>query len=228
MTTNQGDNNGVAKEEEVVPIVVPSYSESSEKKKDSLLHKQIGKLKKWKNQRDEKQAIKKKETVLSQTPDILPFLEINEEYIQLKDGVMDILQIRPKDLFSLNDDDLHYALLSEGRFLRSYSGSFKEVAMNFPSNTEQQRQYWLKKKEATTDPIRLKFIERKLFEFDFLEKERTNREFFIFIYAENPSQLEEEKKLVIRSKQQSFPITELSIDKKMDVLFILNNQNSKL
>lgn len=84
------------------------------------------------------------------------------------------------------------------------------------------------KKEKTSDPLRLKFIDRKLFELDYLERERTNREFFLFIYADTPEQLEERKKQVIRSMQHSFPLEKLTLDKKIDVLFLLNNQNSKI
>ncbi|UDK94866.1 hypothetical protein EYB33_00490 (plasmid) [Lysinibacillus sphaericus] len=49
------------------------------------------------------------------------------------------------------------------------------------------------KKGKTTDPLRLRFINRKIFELEFVERERANREFFLFIYAESPQILEDEK-----------------------------------
>src|SRR5699024_2120185 len=153
---------------------------------------------------------------------------MHEEYILLKDGVMEIFQVGSKDLYSRNDEDLRFLLMGSARFYRSFSDDIKIIAMNFPSNTEKQKEYWLSKRDKTEDDIRLGFINRKLFELDFLEKERTNREFFLFIYAENEQQLSERRKQVIRDMQQVFPLQELSIQKKKDVLFVLNNQNTKV
>lgn len=211
-------------EETVTPIVVPVYSE--EKKNENTLKAKFQRMKMKKNKKPK--MVEKKDKVLRQTPHILPFLQIHDDYILLKDGVMDILQITSKDLYSLNDQDLQFLLFSEARFLRSYFSAFKVVALNFPTNTEKQKEYWLTKSEQTEDPIRLRFIERKLFELDFLEKERTNREFFLFIYAKDKEELEDRKKHVVRSNQNSFPLKTLSLDKKQDILFMLNNQNSKL
>ncbi|QNK90445.1 hypothetical protein H7992_05060 [Sporosarcina sp. resist] len=215
--------------EELKPIIVPTYSEEKEEKV-GLIDK-VPLLKKLKGAAKKKSAptkTQKKERVLRQTSHILPFVQIEEECITLKTGVMDIFQITTKDLYSLNDDDMQFLLLSQARFYRSYASSYKTVALNFPSNTEKQKNYWSKKKEKTTDSLRIRFIERKLFELNFLERERTNREFFMFVYADTPQQLEEEKNQSLRGMRQSFPLESLSIDKKQDVLFMLANQNSKL
>ncbi|MFD1705235.1 hypothetical protein ACFSCZ_00535 [Siminovitchia sediminis] len=215
------------KKEAIKPIIVPKYNENSDPKKRGFIQK----LKQRKQEKKKKQELEdkgKKAKLLRQTPSILPFLQIHDDYILLKDGVMDIFQIESKDLYSRNDEDLKFLLMARSRFFRSYFESIKEVAMNFPSNTEKQKAYWRKKRERTDDPLRLKFIDRKLFELEFLEKERTNREFFLFVYADNVHQLEERKKQIIRGMQQSFPLKELSIEKKEDVLFMLNNPNTKL
>lgn len=212
--------------EEITPIVVPTYSEKENEKKGFF---QKYKMKKQKRKQMKQEKVKeKKEKVLRQTPSILPFLQIDNDYILMKEGVMDILQIETKDLYSLNDTDLQVLLLARARFYRSYYEPLKVIALNFPSNTEKQKEYWLKKRGQTDDPLKLQFIDRKLFELDFLEKERTNREFFLFIYAENEQQLEERKQQVLRGMQQSFPLKKLSVEKKKDVLFVLNNQNTKL
>lgn len=219
--------------QDIEPIVVPSYLEQEDKKKkqkSAVLGKAIRKWKRKKTKEDQREEVKRKREgkVLSQTPYVVPFLQIQEDVIYLKEGVMDILQIEPSDLQSLNDTDLNILLLAQTRFLRSYFYDYKEVALNFPANTERQKRYWLKKRKKTTDPLRLRFIDRKLFEFDFLEKERTNREFFLFLYADNKQQLDERKDVVIRGMKQSFPIKKISQEKKEDILFLLNNQNTKL
>lgn len=166
--------------------------------------------------------------VLKQTYHVLPFLKIENEYIQMKNGVMDIMQIKTRDLYSMNETDLDILMLNETKMLRSYGDSYKEVVLNFPSNTEKQRRYWLKKREQTKDPFLLSYINRKLFEFDFIEKERTNREYFVFIYAEHVDALEQKRQLMMRGRHNSFPLKEISKEKKKDILFLLNNQNTKL
>ncbi|MEC1177261.1 hypothetical protein P9B03_02090 [Metasolibacillus meyeri] len=207
--------------EEVKPIIVPTYAEEK-KEKRKLFKFFIGRKKKAKKP-------VKKEYVLRKTPTLLPFLDITDDYILLKnDAYMDILQITPKDLQSLTDDELNRHLLLEARTYRSYTPGYKIIALNFPSNTERQQQYWLRKKERATNSLLLRFIERKLFELRFLEQERPNREFFLFLYASSVPLLEDAKNQLIRGMRQSFSLQTLSIEKRQDVLFLLNNQNSKL
>lgn len=207
------------------PIVVPIYQEQQKEKKM---------LGKWKAKKQAKQFQKKgkkkekKPVVLRQTKEILPFVLIYDDYILTKYGVMDILQIQTKDIYAMNPQDLEVLLYSEARVYRSNSDPIKIIGLNFPANTQVQQNYWRKKQDQTEDPLRLQFIEQKLRELDFLEKNRTNREFFRFLYAETPEQLEDQKNLIIRSTQHSFRLEMLDKQKKMDILFLLNNQNSKL
>lgn len=209
------------------PIVVPIYQEQQKEKKKKMLGK-------WKAKKQAKQFQKKgkkkekKPVVLRKTKEILPFVLIYDDYILTKYGVMDILQIQTKDIYAMNPQDLEVLLYSEARVYRSNSEPIKIIGLNFPANTQVQQNYWRKKQDQTEDPLRLQFIEQKLRELDFLEKNRTNREFFRFLYAETPEQLEDQKNLIIRSTQHSFRLEMLDKQKKMDILFLLNNQNSKL
>src|SRR5690625_7740132 len=106
---------------------------------------------------------------------------------------MDIYQVQTKNIHALNDVDLNYLLLNRAQFLRSYFRSFKEVILNFPTNTEVQRAYWLKKQQQAKNPSRLKYIEQKIFEFEYRERERYNREIFMFMYEEDKEELEDRK-----------------------------------
>lgn len=215
----------VPTEKDVAPIIVPDYQSPVDKSNNNI----INKIKRFINNKQIKPKKKeKKQKVLSQTPSVLPFISIERDWIVLKDGVMDILQITSKDLNSLNEEETAMMIHFHSVLYKSYYPSIKEVSLNFPANTSKQTQYWLKKKERTTDPLRLKFIERKLFELSYLEKERTNREFYLFIFADNEHQLEERRRQVRKSSQRSFPLVPISNEKKIDILYLLNNQNSKL
>jgi len=198
-------------------------------------NKMVQLLQKLKHQRIEKKEFQKgmkeqgkKPKLLKQTSAILPFVQIHDEYILLKEGVMDIFQVQTKNIHALNDADLNYLLLNRAQFLRSYFRSFKEVILNFPTNTEVQQAYWLKKQQQAKNASRLKYIEQKLFEFEYLERERYNREFFMFIYADDKEELEDRKSDCIQGMQRSFPLQRLSKNKKEQILFLLNNQNTQL
>ncbi|GGJ75351.1 hypothetical protein [Virgibacillus salexigens] len=198
-------------------------------------NKMIQLLQKFKHQKKVKKEFQedmkeqgKKPKLLKQTSAILPFVQIHDEYILLKEGVMDIFQVQTKNVHALNDADLNYLLLNRAQFLRSYFRSFKEIILNFPTNTEVQRAYWLKKQQQAKNPSRLKYIEQKLFEFKYLERERYNREFFMFIYADDKEELEDRKSDCMQGMQSSFPLRELPKNKKEQILFLLNNQNTQL
>ncbi|KAA6451330.1 hypothetical protein [Bacillus swezeyi] len=171
---------------------------------------------------------KKQKKVFSRVPQIIDLLRMEDDHIVTKNGVMDILQISSNDIDSLNEQDLMFMVYQNVRFLRSYSPDIKEISLNFPANTSVQQEYWQKKREKIKNPSLLKFIDRKLFELKFLEEERTNREFFLFIYADDQESLSERRRVVINQFRSSFPLIKLSNEKKRSVLFMLNNPNSKL
>lgn len=171
----------------------------------------------------------KKPKVSKKTVDLLPFVCPEDGYILLKDGTwMEIMQIETTDLYSKNEEELLRLLRMQTMFLRTFNESFKEVIMNFPIDATTQRNYWLKKKKNVKDPVLLKFIDVKLHEFDVLERERMNREFFLFLFADTKERLTTSVLQVIRSRQHAFPVQKISQSKKRDVLFLLNNQNTKL
>src|SRR5699024_4919528 len=136
--------------------------------------------------------------------------------------------IKTTDLQSMHPQELQVYVMSQSAFLRSYTDSFKEVILNFPANCSVQREYWLKKREGVTDTIRLNFINRKTYEYDFLEIQRTNRVFFIFVFSISIYSLKcniDLKKILLA---HYFTLKKIEEKKKRDVILLLNNQNTKL
>src|SRR5690625_4293847 len=176
----------------------------------------------------EMKAQDKKPNMLKQTSNILPFMQIHDDYILLKDGVMDIYQVQTKNIHALNDVDLNYLLLNRAQFLRSYFRSFKEVILNFPTNTELQRAYWLRKKQQATNASRLKYIEQELFELECLERERYNLEVSMVVYAGDKEELMDITHDCKRGIHNSFRLLEISKAKKEQILLLLNNQNPQV
>ncbi|MEK5500991.1 hypothetical protein [Bacillus sp. FSL M8-0168] len=216
----------------IVNSTVSSKTESKTKKQflPNIGFGKIRKNKKMKQSSDEKDnnVKEKRKKVYSRVPEIIDFLRMEDDHIVTKNGVMDILQISSIDIDSLNEQDLMSMVYQVLRFLRSYSDDIKVNSLNFPANTSVQQEYWQKKREENSNPSLLKFIDRKLFELKFLEEERTNREFFLFIYADDKELLSERRRMAINQFKSSFPLTKLSNEKKRSVLFMLNNPNSKL
>src|SRR5699024_8311973 len=78
--------------------------------KDKKRNKEGEILKKLKQKRKVKKELqedmkeqRKKPKMLKQTSDILPFVQIHDDYILLKEGVMDIFQVQTKNIHALND-----------------------------------------------------------------------------------------------------------------------------
>src|SRR5699024_719631 len=72
-------------------------------------NKMIQLLQKFKHQKKVKKEFQedmkeqgKKPKLLKQTSAILPFVQIHDEYILLKEGVMDIFQVQTKNIHALN------------------------------------------------------------------------------------------------------------------------------
>lgn len=200
---------------------------------------------KWKEQTKEKAKNKKKSTlkqknkikrkkeklpkVNAKAVSLLPFVDIDANFIEAKNGsVIDIYQIGSRDIHSLNEDEGKRLIYEMTKFYRVYQYDFKFVAMSFPANTKVQQQYLEKKISNTSNPIYIQYLNHKLEELKFLEKHRVNQEYYIFLFANSLSMLDDQKKTIRRMLQFALPIQVLPEEKKQQILAKLNNQNSKV
>jgi len=215
----------VSNHEEVKPIIVTSTMDNTKSKKKVSFN-----IIKRVNEKKEEKPKKKKKRVLRRTPDILPFLSIDEStgFIKTKYGYMDILQIESTDVLSMKTDDQRRCIYGLAKFLRVYVEDFKFVSLTFPVNTYEQQQYLQRKIAQTNDPTRLKFLNEKLLELQLLEKNRVNLEYYIFLFAKDLVTMKDNVESVIRISKQAFPLKKLSMKKKLNILFKLNNQSSKI
>lgn len=172
---------------------------------------------------------RKKVKVLSSFADITPFVDIsNNDFFEMRNGeYLEILQITSKDIYSLNEKDKDNDIFSLTYFFQAFLGSVKLVPLNTPVNLELQKNNVIRRIRRNRVPAYLPFLEKKLSELEFLEKHRTDREFFIFVYAEDEKTLLERKTHVRKLLAQSNPIIELPVIKKINVLYQLFNPNSK-
>lgn len=199
---------------------------------EKLSRKELKILKKEEKQQakiEKKELKEEHKKVKRVASDLLPFLNIADDgSIETKYGYMEIYQIATKDLNSLTNDEFHMHISELTTFLRGYSDDIKLICMSYPVNTDVQQKHLLKKIEDTDNSIYIKFLNKKLEQLKQLEKLRTNKEFYLVLYFENERDKREKEIYIQRGASRAMGIEPIDIDKKVKILYKLNNQNSKI
>jgi hypothetical protein len=152
----------------------------------------------------------------------------DEGAIITKTGYMNIFQVTGKDInaFSASESTMHIEEFI--KFLQIYEDDIKVMIMNFPVNTNIQKNNVMRKLKQTDNEIFKKILNQKLQELADLEINRSNREFYIEVFSKTKQEEIEKRLNITRYNSRLFLINELAFDKKMQILFKLNNQNTKL
>lgn len=99
--------------------------------------------------------------------------------------------------------------------------------MNFPCDLTDQKRYWKKKLEMTKNPYLKNWQKRTLGQLEWLEKNRTKREFFLMFYTESAAAHREFvlRNLQIMSTGQDMLLKECDYERKIQILYKMANQN---
>lgn len=163
--------------------------------------------------------------------EILPIVDMtNAGIFELKEkqGFFDIWQLESKDIYSMNDQETRFDIYNLAHFYQAYQHPIKIVSLNFPVSTEKQQLFIQKKIEECDNELYEKFLMQKLKELQFLEWGRTNREYFLFVFGPTEFVVRERVDSANRYLSRAVPLSPVSEEKKIDILFKLYNQNSKL
>lgn len=181
------------------------------------------------NLKTEREFKEKKPVVKSSFGDIVPVIDVtNNDFFEMRSGeYMEIIQITSKDIYSLNASDRNNDISNLANFMLVYTDDIKIVPLNVPMNLEIQKRLIHKKIKQNKNPAYQFFLESRLAEFQNLEKHRTNREYFIFIYADDEKKLLEKIYQIKNLLARSNPLVDLSLEKKLNILFQLFNPNTK-
>ena len=176
-----------------------------------------------------KEIRKANKDVLASTKDLLGFVDVDDDdSIIVKKGYLDIFQIDSKDIYSLTDVETTMNIYNFIAFLRSYPFDIKLITMNFPVNTLKQQEFIKKKiKECDNKKYYYELIE-ELEQLVYLETTRQNREFYIMIFIKDTEEKESIKRTLLRSQNIAVQLIPLTVEKKLKILFKLNNPNTKL
>ena len=191
--------------------------------------KKIKKEEKKQKKLELKEIRKANKDVLASTKELLGFVDVDDDdSIIMKNGYLDIFQIDSKDIYSLTDVETTMNIYNFIAFLRAYPFDIKLITMNFPVNTLKQQEFIKRKiKECDNKKYYYELIE-ELEQLVYLESTRQNREFYIMIFIKDTEEKESIKRTLFRSQNIAVQFIPLTVEKKLKILFKLNNPTTKL
>lgn len=152
----------------------------------------------------------------------------DDEFFKTKSGYLNIYQIKGKDVDGLSEFEEENIIKNFMRFLRIYIYDLKIIMMNFPINTTEQQEYILRKIKKSNKDLYKKFLYEKLDELVDLEKNKTNIEYYIMIFIDKEESSLEKVRTLMRSRNKDCNLLPLTLEKKLRIVYKLNNLNTKL
>lgn len=191
--------------------------------------KKIKKEEKKQKKLELKEIRKANKDVLASTKELLGFVNVDDDdSIRMNNGYIDIFQIDSKDIYSLTDVEITMNVYNFIAFLRAYPFDIKLITMNFPVNTLKQQEFIKRKiKECDNEKYYYELIE-ELEQLVRLEATKQNREFYMMIFIKDTEDKESIKRTLFRSQNIAVQLMPLDLEKKLKILFKLNNPNTKL
>ncbi|WWU66740.1 hypothetical protein QJR26_18435 (plasmid) [Clostridium baratii] len=212
-------------------IVIKKKEKSKENKKKKLTKEEKLKLKQDKKQKklEAKNLKKEDKKIINTYKKISPVIDITDnDEIRVKNGYIDLFKIRTINTYSLNDDEVKYFVYRFIEFLRSYTDDIKIMEMKFPANTRKQQEFINKKLNECDNEIKKLFLDEAKNILEFIENHRKNREFILMIFMKDDEDIKVKKSMLRRSLTGSFIVDELSLEKKIQILFKMNNLNTPI
>lgn len=151
----------------------------------------------------------------------------NEGVIVSENIYSKILQVAPRDLYSLNEDDLFNLLRKMSSFYRNYEHDLKWLTLRFPSDYTDQKNH-LKSLLLKSSEKRKEILQLKINELKTLETENQDLEYFIFFYGNSENDLEKNINQAKNLLDGELNIYEIGEEKTKIVLSKLYNQNTKI
>lgn len=140
---------------------------------------------------------------------------------------LEIVQIESKDIYSLNETDLQNDINTLAIFYATYIDDLKIVPLDVPLSLERQKAYIAQRMRNNKNPAYETFLKARMKELENLEKYRTNREYFLFLYSDDEKKLLEKVQRVKSLLSRSNPVIGIPLEKKTNILFQLFNPNTK-
>ena len=157
----------------------------------------------------------------------IPIVREWNGYFKLKDGSsLDILELRCKDLERVSDDELELDIMYFSKLYKTCPADLKIVSLNFPTDTIPQQRYFRRKLESTKNHVFRSHLGQCLQEAEWIQKHRTKREYYLFVFSEDEERHNDYISLITKSLGTNTLAYEMPLEKKKQVLYKLNNKCS--
>ncbi|WP_088816461.1 VirB4 family type IV secretion system protein [Listeria goaensis] len=178
--------------------------------------------------RKQRKAEKKQKKKLPKTiVDVMPLRYLkSENCIVLRDGVTDYLQITGIKIDDLTPNDQVYAIQQFHHFLKQYDDSFKLIYQTFPAETDQPLRFLNSRIRKNTTASFQPFLEHRRWELEEAARSILHQEFYFQLFAEDEEELLKLRNRLLNVRESYFKITAIPFEKKMKILFKLNNLNT--
>lgn len=189
-------------------------------------------VRKIRKKKDLKTVDKNNNNIDKASREILPDIyydRLNECFVNEKENlIFDIIKICSKDLVNSSDDEIDYDQYRYTKLYKIYSEDLKIICMNFPCNTQKQQSYLKKKIEKTNNAKMKHWLQRRLDELEWLEKNRTTREYYYMIFSQNLEEHLSNKNNIFSALQsgRNGLCETISEEEKIQILYKLNNKSS--
>lgn len=162
------------------------------------------------------------------TAKLLPFKQIFKNVIKFKDNTyLDILRIVTQDLENLSKEDFLITAGQIQKLMMMYSDDIKIIGINFPTNTKKQQRYFRHKINYEENPERKYIQTEKLRELEDIEKQSTDREYFLFIYGKNYDELLDNRSIVLSTLDgAAHMVEEIQLYEKIQCLSKMTNKST--
>jgi|UniRef100_UPI003FEEE706 hypothetical protein len=154
--------------------------------------------------------------------------ELNVFKMRSGEKYMDIIQIVSIDLMNKSDHEVEYLNLRWAKFYKTCSADLKLISLNFPTNTRTQQKYIKYKLKNAKNPIYQYFLENKFDELISIEKNRSDREYYLMYFANSEEQLKDVRDIISSSLINYGLAAQMTKDKKIQIIYKFNNPNTAL
>lgn len=163
------------------------------------------------------------------TSNLINLYQISEDgAVQDEKGYFKILEVAPRDLYSLNEENKHTLIGRMANLYRNYSGDLKWLTLRFPSDYSHEKEVLKNVLDKTTHDRARELLYLKVEELNFLEKSNQDLEYFIFVYAEDERLLQKNIFQLRHMLEGELHLSEIQGVKTEQLLSKLMNQNTMI
>lgn len=188
-----------------------------------MIHRKVIEMSKNKKKKVEKSVLT--------LADVIPIIAYDKTYqcFQLKQGYMNLVEIRTKDIVNASEDEIEYDIAKLTKFNKLEYESYKIISLNFPCSTKEQQEYVEYKIDQCRNENYKRFLQNSLYELQWVQKNKSKREFYMMYFSDTLDgikSMDANMKVALNLNEKM--LMDMTQEKKEKILFHLMNPASIL